>query len=90
MIFIIRQILENIENEIQAQHSTDKFRCIVLDNTIIKMTLVDIMLNSNLYKKKLSIQFIICVLSLILYIEKSTMKRIYEVMEKYSIIGKML
>ena len=35
---------ENIQNEIQAQHSTDKFRCIVLDNTSIKTTLVDIMI----------------------------------------------
>ena len=35
---------ENIQNEIQAQHSTDKFRCIVLDNANIKTTLVDIMI----------------------------------------------
>lgn len=35
---------ENIQNEIQGQHSTDKFRCIVLDNTSIKTTLVDIMI----------------------------------------------
>lgn len=35
---------ETIQNEIQAYHSTDKFKCIVLDNTSIKTTLVDIMI----------------------------------------------
>ena len=35
---------ENIQNEIQAQPSTDKSRCIVLDNANIKTILVDIMI----------------------------------------------
>lgn len=35
---------ENIQSEIQAQKTSDKSGCIVLDNTNIKSSLVDIMI----------------------------------------------